>query len=271
MTTERVAEQAVAGAGDQTAGVIFRDIVRGGIAGVITGAIVGGIGGRVVMRLAFLVVPGSAGSATENGNIIGQITLPGTLGLVVFGAIVGLFVGASWVALAPWIPGRGWSRALATVPLAIALGGVVLVDGTNADFAVLEHAPLVVAILLVLVGLSGFVVALTDERLDRVLPGVENGSAGRIAVYGILAMIGGVLTLPLLLGPVSESGRPRLGLVLAFLVVGGATIVWWRLRSQGQSSPPRALLLVARAGLVAMMILGTVDLTPEISQTIGAP
>lgn len=265
-----VAERDGRGSGDGAAGVIFREMVRGGVAGMITGAIVGGVGGRIVMRLAFLVVPGSAGSATENGNIIGQVTLPGTLGLVMFGAIVGLFVGASWVALAPWIPGRGWRRALATVPLAIALGGVVLVDATNADFAVLEHAPPIVVILLVLVGLSGFVVALADERLDRVLPGVEDGSAGRIAAYGILALIGALLTLPLLLSAVSDGGRPRLGVVLAFLVIGGATIVWWRLRSQGQTSPPRPLLLVARAGLVAMVILGTLDLAPEVSQIIEA-
>lgn len=271
MTTEQVAEQAVAGAGDQVAGVIFRDMVRGGIAGVITGAIVAGLGGRVVMRLAFLVVPGSAGSATENGNVIGQITLPGTLGLVLFGAIVGLFMGASWVALAPWIPGRGWRRALATVPLAIALGGVILIDGSNPDFSVLEHAPLVVAMLLLLVGVSGFVVALTDERLERLLPGVEDGSAGRIAAYGILAMIGAVVTVPLLLSALFDGGRPRLGVALAFLVAGGATVVWWRLRSGGQTSPSRTLLLVARAGLVAIVILGTIDLAPEVSQILGAP
>ena len=153
------------------------------------------------------------------------------------------------------------------MPLAIALGGVVLVDATNRDFAVLEHAPLVVAMLLLLVGLSGFVVALTDERLDRVLPGVENGSAGRIAVYGILAMIGALLTVPLLLSAVSDGGRPRVGVVLAFLVGGGATLVWWRLRSQGQTSPPRALLLVARAGLVAIVILGTIDLAPRSARS----
>jgi hypothetical protein len=269
MTTERVAEHTVADAGVQVAGDILREIVRGGIAGVLTGAVVAGVGGRVVMRLAFLVVPGSAGSATENGNLIGQITLPGSLALVLFGAIVGLFVGTTWVALAPWIPGSGWRRALATMPVAIALGGVGLVDGANRDFLVLEHAPLVVVLLLVLVGAIGFAVALTDEGLDRVLPRVENGSARRIGVYGVLAGIGALLTVPLLLGLLSD-GRPRVGVVLAFLVAGGATVVWWRLRSSGETSPPRALLLVARASLVAIVILGTIDLAPEVSRTLGA-
>lgn len=46
----------------------FRDITRGGLAGLIVGVLLAGIGGRVVMRLAALLVPAADGAFTENGN-----------------------------------------------------------------------------------------------------------------------------------------------------------------------------------------------------------
>lgn len=271
MSTTLAPEGALDKSSIRAGGTILRDIVRGGIAGVVAGLVVAGIGGRLAMRLALLAVPGSAGSLTENGNVIGAITLPGTVGLILFGAIIGLlFVGASWVSLAPWIPGAGWRRALATMPLAIALGGVGLIDGRNPDFAVLEHAPLVAAVLLLLVGAVGFVVALTDDGLDRILPKVTDDADGRVHAYALLAALGGVLALPALLGALFGGDRPRVWVGLAFLVAGGATLVWWGLRSRGHTSPPRALTLVGRAALVAIVVLGTIDLAPEVSEALGA-
>jgi len=43
---------------------ILREITRGGVAGLIAGVLVAGVGGRLVMRLAALLVPESAGSLT---------------------------------------------------------------------------------------------------------------------------------------------------------------------------------------------------------------
>ena len=174
MTT--FAEPTVGAAGERAVSTIFRDIVRGGIAGVIAGLLVAGVGGRLVMRLAFLAFPATAGSLTANDNVIGKITLGGTLGLVLFGAIAGLFVGTIWVALSTWIPWTGVRRALTTMPLAVALGTIVLINGENPDFVLLEHSPFVVSILLLLIGVVGLVVALADGWLDARLPRVEGAS-----------------------------------------------------------------------------------------------
>lgn len=262
-----VAEGTVADAGDRVVSEIAREALRGGIAGVIAGGLVAGFGGRLVMRLAALAIPGSAGRATSNGNLIGDITLEGTLGLVLAGAFIGLFVGAIWVALARWIPGTGVRRALATMPLAIAIGSVGLIEGENPDFSVLQHAPVVVAMLLILVAAIGFVVALADDWLNRVLPGVENASGGRIAAYAVLVVLGALITVPPVLS--SLFGDRPLLVGLAFLVSGGATLVWWWLRWRGQTHPPRTLELVGRAGLVAIVILGIVHLVPEVSLALG--
>src|SRR3954452_12277734 len=151
-------------------GPIVRDISRGGLTGLIVGVVGGGIGGRIVMRVSALLVPSSSGAFTENGNRIGDITAVGTLGLMLFGLAVGVFAGAIWVVVSPWIPGRGLPRAVATMPLAVAVGSTVLIVGDNRDFLILDHHPAVVAVLLGLIAVIGLLFPLVDEWLDRRLP-----------------------------------------------------------------------------------------------------
>ena len=107
---------------DWPAGAIMRDISRGGLTGAIVGLVALGIGGRLVMRLAALLVPEATGLTTENGNRIGDITQDGTMFLILGGIILGLLAGTVWVVVSPWIPGRGLVRALITMPIAVALG-----------------------------------------------------------------------------------------------------------------------------------------------------
>ena len=103
-------------------GEVLRDIARGGISGVVAGIVVGGLGGRLVMRIAALLHPDAVGALTENGNRIGEITLGGTLSLILFGLISCAMAGAVWVVVSPWIPGRAGVRALLAAGLAIAIG-----------------------------------------------------------------------------------------------------------------------------------------------------
>jgi hypothetical protein len=265
-TTAAVGEGTAAAEG--AIGVTLREIARGGIAGVIAGALVAGVGGRVVMRLAAVAVPDSAASFTENGFVIGSITPAGSLGLIAFGAVTGLLVGAFWVAVATWIPGTGVRRALATMPLAVAVGGVGLVEGSNSDFRVLQNDPLVVAMLIGLVAAVGFVVALADELLDRRLPVVAT-SRGRVVVaYAVLAGIGALITLPILAGGLFGGAPPRVAMSLALVVAGGATVLWWKRRADGVAAPSERLTLVARLALVAVVILGTIDLLPEVREAL---
>jgi hypothetical protein len=261
-------DTALPSAGAGAGGAILRDIARGGIAGVLTGALVGGLGGRVVMRAAALVVPGSTGRFTENGNVIGDITLAGSLGLVAFGLFAGLFIGAFWVAVAPWIPGTGVRRALATMPIALAMGGVGLVEGDNSDFHVLHNNLLVVVLLLGLVAAAGFVVALVDDALDRRLPRVAGARRSVVVTYAVLAGIGAVFTLPILAGGLFGGDLPRVAMGFALLVTGGATVAWWWQRRDGLAAPSDRLTLVARLGLVVVVVFGLVDLLPEVREAL---
>ncbi len=53
----------------------------------IAGALVGGLGSRLVMRLAALAAPEVRGAVTENGTVVGEITLDGNVALMVFAGV----------------------------------------------------------------------------------------------------------------------------------------------------------------------------------------
>ncbi len=112
-------------------GEVLRDIARGGISGAIIGIVVGGLGARAVMRVVAILHPDAVGALTENGNRIGDITVGGTLFLVLFGLISCALAGVLWVIVSPWIPGQTWVRALLTAGIAITIGTPLLIIGRN--------------------------------------------------------------------------------------------------------------------------------------------
>lgn len=244
----------------------LRDVARSGLAGLLTGILVAGIGGRVVMRVAALLVPGATGHFTENGNRIGEITLSGTLGLVLGG---GLFFGLSgaviWVVVSPWIPGGSRTRAILAMPIAVCLSGVALVQARNPDFDVLRHDPTTVLLLLALVALAGLTIAALDAWLDRRLPGA--GVSGPTdAVYLALAVAGGVLIFPIVV--VGYLGEER-ALGLALVAVGIATMVRWLFRNRRRPLPTW-LVVAGRGSLLGAVGLGALALGPDVAAALGA-
>lgn len=261
--TERVASPA---------GDVLRDIARGGFAGILVGIFVAGLGGRLVMRLATILHEDTVGRITENGEVIGRISLNGTLALIVFGGLgMGLMAGVIWVIVGPWMPGHGVRRAAVTALAAVALGTPALVQRFNPDFAVLSHDPLVLAMLLALVAAVGFSIALVDGALDRRLPPVFANAGIATIVYLIVTLLGLVLILPLvvaiLLDQPDYRATIRMGWGLA--VVGGCTLASWVLRVRRRPAQPRALLFAARGALIATVVLGVVTSLPHVIAAAG--
>jgi hypothetical protein len=254
-------------------GEVLRDIARGGISGVVAGILVGGLGGRLVMRIAALLHPEAFGALTENGNRIGEITVAGTLALILFGLIACAMAGAVWVVVSPWIPGQAGVRALLTAGIAIAIGTPVLIIGGNPDFVILNHDPAVVALLVALVGMIGLSIALLDGWLDRRLPHTVQGRRRPAAVYAIVTLMGAVLVLPFVLLVFLSSDEYQLPLRAgyALLVVGACTAASWALRIKGPRSAPRALVIAARGALAVAVILGVLTSLPHVSRALGAP
>ena len=254
-------------------GEVLRDIARGGISGAIVGIVVGGLGARVVMRAAAILHPEAVGALTENGNRIGDITMGGTLFLVLFGLILCALAGVLWVIVSPWIPGHTGVRALLTAGIAIATGTPLLIIGRNPDFVILDHDPRVVALLVALVGLIGLSIALLDSWLDRRLPHAVTGRKGPAVFYGIVALMGAVLVLPfvLLVFLTADEYQLPLRAGYALLVVGLCTAAWWGLRVRGRVTTPRGLVITARGAVLVAVVLGVLTSLPHISRALGAP
>jgi len=268
MAVEQVAALPSERRGDGTVGEILREITRGGLAGLIVGVLLGGIGGRIVMRFAALVVPESVGVATENGNLIGDITVGGTLALVVFiGLFAGALAGSIWVTIEPWLPSGPALRALVSIPIAIALGTRALVEERNRDFAILGHDPLVVASLVLLIAAFGPSMVLADAILDRRLPRAR-GRPLITTLYAVVTSLGLALTAVLVLP--TFLGSPLWLAGIALFIVGLATLVSWALRIRGQPLPS-ALRIVARSALVAATVFGFMVVGPEITGALGLP
>ncbi len=251
---------------------ILRDIARGGIAGIVVGVLVAGLGGRLVMRLATILHEDAVGLRTENGELIGAITLNGTLALMTFGGLgMGLLAGVIWVIASPWIPGRGIRRAFVTALAAVALGTPPLIQRTNSDFFILDHDPVVVALLIGLVAAVGFSLALLDGALDRRLPRPARLAAVSAVVYLVIALLGLLLILPvvvsILLTQHDYDAPVRAGFALA--VVGACTLGWWVLRARGRAEPPTALRIAGSVALVAAVVLGGVTGLPHILGAAG--
>ncbi len=263
-TTERAASDRI---DEWPPGGIWRDIARGGIAGLLVGVVVAGLGGRIVMRLAAVRVAEAAGSFTENGNRVGDITLGGSLGLILVGLLFGAFAGTLWVVVRTWLPGTGIGRALVATVVAIGLGSFGLIRGENSDFLVLGHDPLVVGLLVGLVGLVGLSVSLVDEWLDRRLPVAASVTSRPTLAYTAISLVGALLILPLTLAAFLGDGMRPAGLGL--VVVGLATLRWWVLRYRGVPRPPAGLIALGRLSLFATVALGFAAELPEIAGALG--
>jgi hypothetical protein len=128
---------------------LLRFLTVSGLAGLVAGIIVGGAGARLFMRIAGAAAGERArGATTEAGFTVGEITVGGTVELVVFVGIFAGIVGASlYVLFRPWLAWAGPWRGTAFGVVLFALGSATsdVLNPDNVDFAILGNEFLVVA------------------------------------------------------------------------------------------------------------------------------
>jgi hypothetical protein len=217
--------------------------------GLGAGILAAGAGGRLVMRLLAVTAGADAqGQITEAEQLVGRITVDGTLGFVVFTSLFfGLASGLGYLLLHRWLP-AGWVGGLAYGALLLVVASTRLepLRRDNPDFDLVGPGWLAVAGFAALVVFHGVLVAALAGRLSRAVP-LLAASPGAIAAHAPLLLLGLLVPLGLL------------AVVIGVLVVGASRI-------------PQVLAAVqtprlAVVGRVALAVAGLV-LVPGFVSTI---
>jgi hypothetical protein len=215
---------------------LVRHVSAGGIAGLTAGILVGGVGSRVFMRIAG-AASGTRGGGriTEAGFTVGELTLGGTIALVVFIGIISGIVGAGmYLAMRPWL---GWAGKWRGVVFGILLFGLTsatsdLMNPDNVDFSILGNGPLLVALIIGLFIAFGVVADWVFGMLDRRLPGSDEGWWPVGVVYAVISAIG-VMAVLSLGSAILSGGEGICGCEApvraswSFLLAFAATAVMW--------------------------------------------
>ena len=222
--------------------------------GLGAGILAAGAGGRLVMRLLAVTAGADAqGRVTEAEQLVGRITVDGTLGFVVFtGLFFGLASGMVFVLLHRWLP-AGWVGGLAYGVLLLVVAGTRLepLRRDNPDFDLVGPGWLSVATFAVLVVFHGLLVAALAGRLSRAVP-LLAASPSAIAAHAPLLLL-------LLLAPV--------GLLAA--IVGVVVVVASRIPQVVAAVQSPRLVVVGWAALVVACLLVVPGFVSTVITIVG--
>lgn len=214
---------------------MLRELGIGALAGALAGILVGGIGGRIAMRISGAMSdPALVGVVrTDNGNLLGAVTLEGTFALVLFsGLFPGLLGGVVYVAARPWLRPLGRWDGLAFGLVMLAALASIAIDPFNIDFRKFGSSAVNVVMFAALFPLYGVAQAALTRRLERrAVDGLE---------WDVLAFVGLGLSLLLLvsfvvptIGTIVEGDRADLRpLIPAYWLVAAVGLRWALSRSR---------------------------------------
>ena len=172
----------------------MRSVARSGwgaLAGAVAGFIAGGIGSRVAMRVAAITTEDRfRGFTTEAEATVGEITVAGTISLLIGGTVLGILGGVWYLAARRWLPVPQRWQGLVFGLLLLATVGPVLIEGDNRDFQLFGPKLLNISMFASLPLLFGLIVVPLAVRLERALPGpaLRPRGPGRyvpVAVFGL--------------------------------------------------------------------------------------
>ena len=254
---------------------LARHITIAGFSGLITGVLVGGIGGRLFMRIAGAIAGDVAqGRTTEAGFTVGEVTVEGTLGLVIFiGIFSGFAVATYYVMFFPWVAwARRWRGVVfGLIGFAGASATSDLLNPDNIDFVILANEPIVVGMIVLLFVAFGVVIDGLYRLLDAYVPapgGNVNAVFYTVSAFGLFIGSGGA---GVIVGGDACDCAPLLGVVWSIVIVAGATITWW-LSVLVARSPiwlGRASAIAGYLGTAGVLIFGLIRAISDAAEIIG--
>ncbi|MDQ1375015.1 MAG: hypothetical protein QOJ09_2353 [Actinomycetota bacterium] len=149
------------------------DLNVGVSAGLMSGLLVAGPGGRLVMRLlAVTAGDGAQGRLTEADEVVGKITLDGTIGFVIFvGLLGGMASGVGYVLIRRWLPsGRVGGLVFGALLLVVFAPRIDPVRRANPDFDLVGPGWLALLAFGALLLVHGMTLAAFAARFRSTLP-----------------------------------------------------------------------------------------------------
>jgi len=212
------------------------------LVGAACGVFAVGILSRLAMLLLAHLNPSAAGVTSDDGFVMGQFTLSGSLQLAGVGLQLGVTGAAFYVALRGLIIGPPWFRLLSISLGPAVVAGAVAVHTDGIDFHILEPTWLAAALFIAIPGIYAALLHVIGERA------LERWHQGRLLLG--LGLAPWVLLFP----------------VTLLLAVGFATHRKLRHSPHGRAflaSPWPAWTL--RAGLAALFVLAVIDLRHDLN------
>jgi hypothetical protein len=223
-------------------------------AGVGAGIMAAGAGGRLVMRLLAATSGDEAqGRITEAAEVVGRISVDGTVGFVVFTALFfGSATGAVYLLVRRWLPaGRAGGLAYGGLLLVVAGTRLDPLRQGNPDFDLVGPGWLSVLAFSALVLFHGMLVAALAARVGRMVPLL---SRDPLAIAGHAPL--------LLLGPLPP-------VVVALAVVGGLVVLATRARPVLAAWHAPRLRLAGQAVLALVALVALPGFVGAVASILG--
>ena len=226
------------------------------LSGAAAGVLAAGAGGRLVMRLlAVTAGPDAQGRVTEADQIVGRISVDGTLGFIVFtGLFFGLATGGLYLLIHRWLP-AGRAGGLVYGALLLVLAGTRLepLRSGNPDFDLVGSGWVAVAAFTALVVFHGVLVAALAGRVSRAVPLLGTGPRA-IAAHAPLLLLAALGSVALVLAMVGAV------VVLASQLPG--VVASWR---------DRRSVMVGRVALAIVAVVALPGFTSAVIDILGRP
>jgi hypothetical protein len=215
------------------------------VGGISAGVLIVGVGSRVAMFVLRITSSDSVhGVKSDDGFIIGQVTLGGTYNLLQLGAAVGIIGAGVYMMVAPWLLGPTWFRRLTTGLAAAAVAGSALVHADGTDFTLLKPKWLAIGLFVALPGLFGALIGSFVDAVRR--PGSWTSRGRRRWIVPLVCVACFPVTvLPLLFAAI---------VLILWAMASAAGVVRLLRKAPAYAIVVRSLwLFVAVAGLVALV------------------
>jgi hypothetical protein len=254
---------------------LARHITIAGMSGLIAGVLVLGVGGRLFMRIAGAIAGDTAqGRTTEAGFTVGELTMEGSLGLIIFiGIFSGLAVAAYYVMFFPWIAWAGRWRGVVfgVTGFAGASATSDLLNPDNIDFVILKNEPIVVGMIVLLFVALGVVIDWLYRLLDAYVPAPDrNVNAVFYALSAVGLFLGGAMATVMITGDACDC-QPLVGVVWSIVIVAAATIGWWLsvLVARSPTWLGRVSTTAGYLGTAGVLIFGLIRAVSDAAEIIG--